>query len=43
MDTDDRIRELLQQIRDAEQRLDSLRAALARLVAVELACPSAPY
>ncbi len=36
MNNTDRIRELLQQIHDAEQTLDGLRAKLARLVAEEL-------
>ncbi len=36
MDNTDRIKELLLQIHDAEQRLDGLRAELAWLVAEEL-------
>jgi hypothetical protein len=39
MDNTARIRELLEQIHDTEQRLDGLRAKLARLVAEELGRP----
>lgn len=43
MDNTDRIRELLGQIRDAEERLSGLRAELAKLVEQELGVDNSTY